>query len=193
MNEFVGYQAVHEAAMRLYSSPVGHDLPLERVEALGEALLDFTNPSRSVIAASDKGTLCEDGQTSCGAPGWTKPGPPSRSLPRLSPGTSPVRQPVRIRNSSARAAAPERVRKSRRKAGSSQAVRQRCCTFDRALLTAALKTMAYGRFWPAGYRAKIFCMPVLRNPLAQDRIFRLKQHLCRTAWAAPGRVSPDDG
>jgi hypothetical protein len=48
-----------------------------------------------------------------------------------------------------------------------QAVRQRCCAFDGASITAETKTMAYRRFQPAGYRVNIFCIPIGRNALAQ--------------------------
>jgi hypothetical protein len=45
--------------------------------------------------------------------------------------------------------------------------------------------MAYRRFQPAGYRVNIFCIPIGRNTLAQSGIFRVEQHLCRTAWVCP--------
>ncbi len=69
--------------------------------------------------------------------------------------------------------------------GLSQAVRQRCCAFNGSSTNAAAKTMTYRRFQPAGYRVNIFCMPIGCNTLAQRRIFRVKQHLCRTAWVCP--------
>ncbi len=66
-----------------------------------------------------------------------------------------------------------------------QAVRQRCCTFDRALLDSAFKLVPYCQSWPAAYRVKMFCMPIGPNLLSQWRIFRLQQHHCRTACFGP--------